>query len=278
MGLEINFLNDLTNLKQRGALDGFSSVVEIGAQQLFNWFLRSNETLSKCYAAFNKPHIELGSPTEVGATDGVEHQSEENPSSRAFWQSIGFRYTSIEFDGHRDSVALDLNCGRVPRDMRGTFELIVNAGTTEHVANQENAFRVMHDLCKVGGVIYHFLPAGGMMNHGLVTYTPKFFLLLCRENDYECLIFRVADHPANPVPQDIRDTNMQFCGYDAISADRLVPDFSIAVAIRKKHDRPFVTPLDIPAELARKGNFRLKNLYSRLRRAVSVGFGLLGPR
>jgi len=215
MGLEINFLNDLTNLKQRGALDGFSSVVEIGAQQLSNWFLRSNEALSKCYAAFNKPHIELGSPTEVGATDGVEHQSEENPSSRAFWQSIGFRYTSIEFDGHRDSVALDLNCGR---------------------------------------------------------------LLLCRENDYECLIFRVADHPANPVPQDIRDTNMQFCGYDAISADRLVPDFSIAVAIRKKHDRPFVTPLDIPAELVRKGNFRLKNLYSRLRRAVSVGFGLLGPR
>ncbi|HTH35920.1 MAG TPA: hypothetical protein VL976_16230 [Xanthobacteraceae bacterium] len=34
-------------------------------------------------------------------------------------------------------------------------------------------FRVMHHLVRVGGVIYHELPAGGLVDRGLVSYQPK---------------------------------------------------------------------------------------------------------
>lgn len=248
MSLNNTFLDDLVDLKRRGVLDGRTSVIEIGSQQLSNNLLRQDDLLSQCYALFEKPRADLGAPLKTQTVAGLEQLSEENPSSRGFWQSIGFSYATIDFDGHRDSTPLDLNRDQVPRRMRAAFDLVVNTGTTEHVANQDNAFRVIHDLCKPGGIMYHQLPAGGMMTHGLINYTPKFFWHLCRENEYEVIILRVSSHPANPVPQNIRDSNLSFASYDPIYIDQVVPDFTIVAALRKARDRAFVTPLDIPPE------------------------------
>jgi SAM-dependent methyltransferase len=252
MGLSNVFLNDLCELKARNALDGFSSVIEIGAQQLSNAFLRSNDLLSRCYQVFEKREVALGEAIDSPTVDGLEWLSEQNPSSRHFWNSIGFQYASVEFDGHRDSIALDLNRDSVPKRMRNAYDLVVNTGTTEHVANQDNAFRVIHDLCKPGGVMFHELPAGGMMTHGLITYTPKFFWNLCRENDYQILFLRVDGYPGISVPSDVRSSNMQFAGADDIPSEMTVPDFAVRAALRKTHDSAFITPLDLPPELMTK--------------------------
>jgi cyclopropane fatty-acyl-phospholipid synthase-like methyltransferase len=56
---------------------------------------------------------------------------------------------------------LDLNHDIVPEDWRSRFDLLINAGTTEHVVNHDNAFRVMHDLVKVGGFMIHEVPVAG---------------------------------------------------------------------------------------------------------------------
>ena len=79
----------------------------------------------------------------------------------------------MEYGGHRGVTSLDLIATRaVPAAI--VVRLVVNAGTTEHVVNQDNAFRVMHDLTKVGGVMMHEVPAGGMLTHGVVGYNPQF--------------------------------------------------------------------------------------------------------
>jgi hypothetical protein len=70
------------------------------------------------------------------------------------------------------AIRIDLNRGRVPRRLRGAYDLVVNGGTTEHIANQMNAFRIIHNLVRVGGVMYHELPAGGLVDHSLVSYQP----------------------------------------------------------------------------------------------------------
>jgi SAM-dependent methyltransferase len=248
LGLNSRFLQDLVSLKRRGISESFNKVVEIGAQQLSNDFLRADGLLDEIYLAYGQQRPILGQPIDEGFVSGIEHQSERNPSSRFFWSSLGFRYTSLEFDGHRDSVPIDLNKDVVPAPMRETFDLIINTGTTEHVANQDNAFRVIHDLCKVGGVMYHELPAGGMMTHGLITYTPKFFWHLCRENDYRPISLRMISCGTNPVPANIRASNVQFAGEDPITADN-VTDFLIVAVLSKQHDKPFRTPLDVPVEL-----------------------------
>ena len=80
---------------------------------------------------------------------------------------------------------LDLNNDRVPEKLLGAFDLVINAGTTEHLANQENAFRVIHDLTRRGGLMYHEVPGGSCTDHGFVAYQPKFFHRLMQQNDYQ---------------------------------------------------------------------------------------------
>jgi hypothetical protein len=45
-----------------------------------------------------------------------------------------------------------LNHEPTPQKFVGDFDLVVNFGTTEHLLNQYNAFKVIHDATKVGGV------------------------------------------------------------------------------------------------------------------------------
>jgi hypothetical protein len=213
MGLGYGFLVDLLTLKRSGVLEGAYRVVEIGSQQIADNMLEASDLLDELYALFRKQRIDIGFLSKGNFTDLA-------PPSRPFWTSLGFTYTAIDYDGHRDSTALDLNTENVPDGLRGQFDLVVNTGTTEHIANQANAFRVIHDLAVLGGIMYHEVPAGSW-DHGLINYGPKFFLLLQQQNNYEQVLLR----------------------------GRRENDMTIRSALRKRKNKDFVIPLDVPAEL-----------------------------
>ncbi len=166
MGLGRAFLGDLVAIKISGALEDASRVVEIGAQQLSDGLLQSNDLLDELYELFGRKRPFLGIPT------GADHFTEAAPSSRVFWRSLGFDYSAIDYQGDEEVVSLDMNHDEVPARMRGAFDLVVNAGTTEHIANQDNAFRVIHDLSARYGVMYHEVPGGAGGDHGLISYNP----------------------------------------------------------------------------------------------------------
>ena len=117
----------------------------------------------------------------------LEHQEVTAPHARNFWHWLGLGYAAIDIDGSPDAIPLDLNYDDIPKPEKGKYQLITNFGTTEHVANQLNAFKVIHDLTAVNGVMVHNLPAQGMLNHGLVNYNFKFFWMLARSNGYKWL-------------------------------------------------------------------------------------------
>jgi hypothetical protein len=213
VGLRREFLEDLIALKRRGALDQARRVIEIGSQQLGDSFLAAKDLLDEVRNLFDRPNMELPPPTGANFAESA-------PPSEPFWTAIGFDYAAIDLDGHRKSTPLDLNVDEVPQELRQRFDLVVNTGTTEHVANQAQAFRIIHDLTRLGGVMFHELPAGSW-NHGLFNYTPKFFLLLEKQNDYEQVYLR----------------------------ERTEGDMFIRAAFRKRLQRDFATPLDVPPEL-----------------------------
>jgi hypothetical protein len=95
---------------------------------------------------------------------------------------------------------------------------VTNFGTTEHIVNQLNAFKAIHDLAMVGGVMVHNLPCG-QPDHGLFGYNQRFFWALGRANDY-------------------RIVHMQMDGE------------SIHIALQKQHDMPFIPPLDVDNQAA----------------------------
>jgi hypothetical protein len=212
MGLGLSFLRDLITLKRSGEIGNAGRVVEVGAQQLADNFLEATDELDELYALFGRRRDHLGERS------GTAFEAKAPPSA-PFWTSLGFEYMAIDYGGHRNSISLDLNRDRVPRRLRGAFDLVINTGTTEHVANQDNAFRIIHDLAfDVGGIMYHEVPGGGMGDHGLISYHPRFFSRLCDCNGYRRLL--------------------EAC--DGVT---------IRVALRKRQLSHFQTPLDLPDHL-----------------------------
>src|ERR1700688_3877919 len=253
MGLAAETIVHLTALRQSGRLPDRSSVMEIGAQQLSNSFLRATAELTELYRLFDRKPIDLGAPQATSTVDGMERQADTAPASQPFWESLGFTYNAVEYGGHRGVTSLDLNRDSVPFSLRSSYDLVVNAGTTEHVVNQDNAFRVIHDLTKVGGVMMHELPAGGMLTHGVVSYNPQFFWLLCRDNNYEVLDLTVSHSGDAPISNDVLHSNAKYArSLNPVQSRLTVPIFLVTAILQKNSRRAFVTPLDVPAEALRR--------------------------
>jgi SAM-dependent methyltransferase len=262
MGLGAAFLTDLAELKRSGELDGARRVVEIGAQQLADSLIQSAALVETC-RLFGSVKPLLLTPV------GTKRFAAAAPFSETFWSALGFEHTAIDIDG--PAVHLDLNRDSVPNELRGTFDLVINAGTTEHLANQENAFRVIHDLVRAGGLMYHEVPAGGLIDHGFFSYQPKFFFWLCEQNDYKLVRLTMTESAPSPVPAYVRNLNRRFGG----AMPENVPDWTLRVALRKRWDRPFFTPVDAPARLIPLSHLslggRLRRTLARIRRAVAMG-------
>lgn len=249
MGISQHDLELLIELRRQKHIPLNRYVVELGAQQLSNSFLRSDDLVRRAEAAFGaaRPYA---LPAPGPATVSAEHMELLDgaaPFARDFWIALGFDYTAIDVDGSPGSIPLDLNYDQVPGDLRGKYGLVTNLGTTEHVCNQMNAFKIVHDLAAPGAVMIHHLPAGGMLNHGLVNYNPKFFWYLARSNDYKWLYMSFYyGGNSYPIPENILDFNRSYAPEARdVLRQRDVSDYAILVAFKKTLDIPFVAPIDV---------------------------------
>lgn len=87
--------------------------------------------------------------------------------AKDWYQELGGgRYVSIDGNGKGD-FAIDLN-QPMPSSMRVMtewFDLVTDFGTGEHIFDQAQVWRTMHDLCKPGGYIAFDRPAKGYQTH-----------------------------------------------------------------------------------------------------------------
>lgn len=242
MGLTAYLLSELVELKRRDAIPG-RRVIEIGAHQLSNLFLRADADLVEIYRLCGATRITLGSEADAGGAP--ETILPTSPPSAAFWRSLGFAYTALEYGGRHGVTAFDLNHDPLPAAMRGAFDLLVNAGTAEHVFDQRNTFAVMHDLMTVGGVMMHTGPAGGFLTHGLYQYSLKFFWHLCRDNDYEILRLQLIPWRALPMPANVIESNARWGSSHYPPLPPQILEIGYMAVLRKRHDRPFQVALDL---------------------------------
>src|SRR4029077_3954661 len=128
----------------------------------------------------------------------------------------------------------------------GQYDLVTNFGTTEHVINQLNAFKIIHDLTAPGGVMIHALTTQGLIDHGFLAYNPKFFRTIGNYNEYETLFFdfRWTEIRAAMPPGLVREIEKYISTIGR-------PLFGISEAVmfvthRKTKDAPFIPPLDVP--------------------------------
>ena len=246
MGMGASTLPLLMKLKQQGHIANGSAVIEIGAQQLDDSFIKATRDIAATGRLF-------GATTPPPAFAWTGARSDTNllagaPLAREFWTWLGLDYASIDIDGSPGSIPLDLNHDEVPAELVGRYDIVTNFGTTEHVANQLQSFKIIHDLAAAGAVMLHVLPAGGTPNHGLVSYNPKFFWMLGRSNGYKIAFMTMgqSDRDAG-LPDDLVEflalyepqAKSEFAAYT-------MPVTSVVVALQKVFDTPFVAPFDVP--------------------------------
>jgi hypothetical protein len=250
MAIGSSFLEILGRLRLAGLARCNTAVMEIGAQQLSGTFLDAPERVQRLGMLFGVARP-LSLPTEkrqriVGPGGLPDLLDPAAPAARIFWEWLGFDYAAIDIDGSPDSIPLDLNYDSVPAEATGKYPIVTNFGTTEHVANQLNAFKIIHDLTVAGGVMIHELPAQGSFNHGLINYNFKFFWMLARSNNYKFLYARYDESEAYEFPNNIVEFIASVDGViDPATFAHTVADCGIAVVLQKRLAIPFVPPLDV---------------------------------
>ena len=186
-------------------------------------------------------------------------------SSAALWRALGRQLVSIDVVGSGDDFrCLDLNYDPAPVDLRAAFDFVTNVGTSEHILNQLNVFRVMHDLTRPGAVMAHAVPTGGYCGHGFFNYNLNLFTSLCKANGYDCLDSWISveqeTHGLRPdIIEFLSGDHRMFRNVRA-GADHpivvfgdLAPRFkandaSLYVFLRRNSDAPFRVAVDVAEE------------------------------
>lgn len=167
-------------------------------------------------------------------------------------ERIGVEYLAFDiFNGYKTEI-FDLNEWALPQKYHGVFDIVINCGTTEHVLNQMNSFRVIHDATKVGGLMYHSLPMTGFLDHGYFNYNPRLFWELAQANGYRVIKLRYNGPGAGEsvIDQLVRPYAGRIAIDEASSlevawSDRSVPTASLSVLLEKTANRPFRASLEI---------------------------------
>jgi len=118
-------------------------------------------------------------------------------TGKAYFTNRGYEHVSVDINGLHGAIVRDLTRPEQFQDWHGSWDILTNAGTTEHVEpfeSQYECFSVIHDSIKVGGIAVHLIPDvderdehGAWKNHCRYYYSESFFELLAKDCEYELL-------------------------------------------------------------------------------------------
>jgi SAM-dependent methyltransferase len=109
----------------------------------------------------------------------------------AFYAMFGAsKYRSLDPFDPRSEYRYDLGA-RVPKF--GTFDIVTNFGTAEHVFDIANVFKTAYDLLPTGGILLNVNPAHGDIDHGFYNLHPILFRTLAQHSGFEIADFHFID-------------------------------------------------------------------------------------
>lgn len=122
---------------------------------------------------------------------------------KEYFENRGVEHTSIDLNGLDGALKLDLTKPEQFMRWHGYFDIVTNAGTSEHVEPkpaQYECFLIMHNCLRVGGVIIHLVPdakelkeKGCRKGHCTNFYSHEFFIMLANSNGYKVVSLRMID-------------------------------------------------------------------------------------
>lgn len=245
MGLGFVYLEYLV---ERGHLRRGSRILDIGSQNLLG---ASTEQLHGFARRFGYAGhaAALTKEAERIAYFSTPRRGERTAYLSELLDLTDVFYTSFDVAPALKTEIVDLNTASLPAHYAETFDIVLNFGTTEHIFNQYNAFNVMHDAMKPGGICFHQVPYIGWLDHGYFIYHDQFFTDLAAANAYEILDLWYCPGIPNPVRRSGADVRSQSKPLEPHSGEVGLPDairhYLICAVLRKTRSAPFAVGLEL---------------------------------
>jgi SAM-dependent methyltransferase len=236
MGASVKTLRRLLDLKRAGYIGEGSRMMELGSQNL------NCELGGEYLSSFVKEFRGTAAKLDIVELDRVA----AGGTMASLMKLCGLEYVAADIFDAENTLLFDLNTDEVPNDLRGSFDLVTNFGTTEHVFDQYRCFRTIHEFTKPGALMYHDLPMGGYFYHGFFSYTPLLFNHIAIANHYEILFRHFSKVPADAPPQHQASAELREHGWP----DAGFHDVGIEFILKRTDAAGFRLPVEVQTSLA----------------------------
>jgi hypothetical protein len=236
LGANVKTLSRLLKLHAGNLLPSGASILDLGVQEIY---ARGEEDYIRSFIQYFSDRDSRLKPAGGYSEAEVARLADRGYAGELLVAS-GFKYHSLDiFEGY-NTILFDLNIHEPLQEMFEKFDLVTNLGTTEHIINQYQSMRTIHQLTKQGGLIYHDLPMSGYHMHGYFSYNPLLFQHLAMANGYEIVMQVYLKGETEPTPRFMSENGLP---------DNDFSNFGIEFIFRKTSSQPFRMPLDIRTSL-----------------------------
>ena len=126
--------------------------------------------------------------------DQMMSGGKEPTPAQGFYRRIGCeKYLAIDANG-RGNVTADLNLPITNRNL-GAFNLVTDFGTGEHIFDQAQVWRTLHELCAPGGFIAFDRPTQGYDHHCFYLMTQGLIEDIAEANGYSVRRLEITKTP-----------------------------------------------------------------------------------
>lgn len=104
----------------------------------------------------------------------IAFDGEGNLDSSCFFRMLGFAEVyALDYSDYEDAdFIFDLNSANLPEELKRRFDYILDGGTLEHVYHVPNALSNIVGMLRVGGKVFHYIPAERYVDHGFYSFSP----------------------------------------------------------------------------------------------------------
>jgi len=143
--------------------------------------------------AFDLSYINL-KLCELGNQSMIEvdkYGRTQTVSAKLVYTAREVQHTSIDLNGNEGALVINLD-NPIPDYLLNKFDVVTNYGTVEHVNNQFQVFKNIHDMTTQNGIMIHsFPPVGQWPEHCRYYYTREFVKQLAKLCNYEIISLKV---------------------------------------------------------------------------------------
>jgi hypothetical protein len=247
MGINLNCVHLLSNtLNKIGSLQERSekTVLTLGVQDCYF-------TYDSLAAFFHRHNIPYKSVTESDIlyntgfpfSETLRKRYSHNIHQITMFEMLGFKRENIKsmdvMDLEGANYVHDLN-NPVDHKLHDQFDLILDAGTSEHIFGLKEAFMNLIAMTRINGFIVHFNPSD-LINHGFYNMTAELY-----ESTYRVNGFDVEEIKYIFFPTDLKDMERFYIAYDWLKVSNLMqPYYTLAAwgSFRKRENVLFRVPL-----------------------------------